>query len=349
MCALQQRADVRGGRQVLVLGTGVAGLATAVACRERGFDPVVTGTDPDAGSGSDRDRSRVLTLWRPTVTLLKGLGLGDALANGTPVRRWVQRHPDGTADETLVHEGDLASAPCVRVGRTGLERALAATVPTSRLQPDRGVREVERGRSGPVVTFADGVRERFDLVVGADGPGSRVRETVDDTGSDCGESVLATFTTGVSHRAPRLEARDTVYEHVSAQGAVTRVGPFDGGDVWRHVGATRTGHWVGPERWTGHGVALVGAAARPLSPVLTTRDSLAVEDGTTLAAVLASRPTVRAALRTYERRRHHRLRTLYGVRRAEDGTDTETLAACRREFLRTAFDGRESPRRADGD
>lgn len=348
MCALQCGADDPRDRQVLVLGTGVAGLATAVACREREFDPVVAGSAPDFGSDSDRDGDRVLTLWRPTVTLLEGLGLGDALADGTPVRRWVYRHADGTAEETLVHEGDPASAPCVRVRRTRLKRALAASVSTRRLQPDRGVRGVERGRSGPVVTFADGVRERFDLMVGADGPGSQVRDVVDDTASDGGGSVVVA-STGVSHRAPRLEARDTVYEHVSPEGAVTRVGPLDGGDVWRHVGATRTDRWVGPERWTGHGVALVGAAARPLSPVLTTRDSLAVEDATTLAAVLASRPTVRAALRTYERRRRHRLRTLYGMSRADDGTGAETLTACRRAFLRTAFGRRDESRRPDGD
>ncbi|MFC7226057.1 hypothetical protein N0B31_01475 [Salinirubellus salinus] len=342
MRALQHGTDGQTDRQVLVVGTGVAGLLTAAACRERGFDPVVT-----AGAGRDRDRNPILTLWRPTGTLLDGLGVGDALAAGTPVRRWVCRHPRGRTAETLVHEGEPQAAPCVRVRRSRVERALAATVPDSRLWRRRTIRRVERGRSGPVVTFDDGVRERFDLVVGADGPGSRVRDAVVDDAADGVDPVVPTPVVGVSERPPRLEARHTVYEHWSPAGSVTRLSHLEGSDLWRYVAPGRTDGVVGTEHWAGDGLALVGEAAHPLSPVLTTHDSLAVEDGTTLAAVLASRPTTRAALQTYERRRSHRTRGLYGGAREDTGAAGDTPVPCRQAFLRTRFDRRDPAGRPD--
>jgi 2-polyprenyl-6-methoxyphenol hydroxylase-like FAD-dependent oxidoreductase len=338
--ALQHGTDGQPDRQVLVVGTGIAGLLTAVACRERGFDPVVT-------AGADPDRNPVLTLWRPTGSLLDGLDLGDTLAAGTPVRRWVCRHPRRRTPETLVHDGEPEAAPCVRVRRSRVERALAATVPNSRLWRRRTIRRVERCRSGSVVTFEDGVRERFDLVVGADGPDSRVRDAVVDGAADGVDPVVPTPVVGVSERPARLEARHTVYEHWSPAGSVTRLSHLDGGDVWRYVASGRNGGVVGTERWTGDGLALVGEAAHPLSPVLTTQDSLAVEDGTTLAAVLASRPTTRAALQTYERRRSHRTRRLYGGVREDTGASADTAPPCRQAFLRTRFGRRDSTGRPD--
>lgn len=332
MPALQHGTDGHLDRQVLVVGTGLAGLATAAACRERGFDPVVVG-------GAAPDRSRVLTLWRPAITLVEGLGLSGAVSAGIPVQRWVRRTPCGTADEAFVHEGAPATAPCTRVRRRRVTGALADGLPGGCVRPDRTVHRVEQSRSGPVVTFADGVRERFDVVVGADGPDSRVRAAAaDPTVEDGGESSHAEPVTGSFHASPRLSARNTVYEHRTQAGAVTRLGPLAGADVWRHVGPPTVGRSLGTDWWVGPGLALVGAAASPLPPTVTTRDTLALADGATLAGVLASRPTMRAALRTYERRRRNRTERRYGDYRRSGRMSPDSIRACRTAFLREMFD-----------
>lgn len=334
MPALRHDTDGAPDRQVLVVGTGLAGLATAAACRERGFDPVVVG-------GAAPDRPRVLTLWRPAPTLLEGLGLSDALSAGVPVQRWVLRTPCGTADESFVHDGSSRSAPCTRLRRRRVTDALAGSLPDGCVRSARTVSLIERGRSGPVVTFTDGVRERFDVVVGADGRDSRVRAAAVDAPvgeSEGGESASPGPAPGSFHAPPRLSARDTVFEHRTASGAVTRVGPLDGVDVWRHVEPLAPGRSVGPDWWAGPGLALVGAAAAPLPPTTTTRDSLALADGSTLAAVLASRSTTRAALRTYGRRRRYRTERRYGDLHRDGAVTPDSVRDCRTAFLAGAFD-----------
>lgn len=341
MPALQHAPDGPPDRQVLVVGTGLAGLVTAVACRARGFDPVVV-------AGATPNHPPSVVLWRPALALLEQFGAEDALADGVPIRRWVRRRPDGTTAETFVHDAPSERTPCRCVRRDRLERTLAGMLPDDRLRSDARVQRVERSHTGPVVTFEDGVRERVDVVLGADGPTSPVRsaavadhEDGVSGGGRGGGGQGSAPTVAEVHRPPRLSTRDTVYELPSPDGSLTRLGPLPDADVWRSVrpGARSA---AAPERWTAAGLALVGTAANPLPPAVTTRDSLAVSDAATFASVLGSRATTRAALRTYERRRTHRTRDLYGEDAMAGSSVGEGRSSWRSAFLRRMFEGADT-------
>jgi 2-polyprenyl-6-methoxyphenol hydroxylase-like FAD-dependent oxidoreductase len=107
-----------------------------------------------------------------------------------------------------------------------------------------------------------------------------------------------------------------------------------GGAVDRHVRS---------ERWTAGRVALVGAAARPLSPAVALGASLTVEDAYVLADELAGPAASTEALRRYARRRRGRYRAL-GRHLPFDATDTHPpgddlhdLSARRAAVLRSVF------------
>ena len=61
------------GNQILVIGAGIAGLASAVALQRRGHDVTVIEERTDASSGAG------ISLWPNALAALDELGLGDAV------------------------------------------------------------------------------------------------------------------------------------------------------------------------------------------------------------------------------------------------------------------------------
>ena len=157
---------------MLVVGAGIAGLATARALRDVDVDVTVVerrSGAPSAGLG--------LNLPGNAVRALDVLGLAEqVLAAGVPVTRREYR----TAGDRLLFAVDESSfwsgvAPSVCV-RPGL--LLEALGTDQEVRRGVGVLRVEPGAGGPRVVLSDGTDEVYDLVVGADGVHSAVREAV---------------------------------------------------------------------------------------------------------------------------------------------------------------------------
>jgi FAD-dependent urate hydroxylase len=315
--------------RILVVGAGIAGLATAVALQRRGFMPeIVEARAAPSAEGA------AITLHGNGVRALRALGVGPALdAAGAVVPRWACHDRHGAllcrTDLTALWDG---VAPCIGITRNLLTGILlsAAEVPLRFGCRVTGLRQDDRRVH---VAFGDGSCGDYDLVVGADGIGSTVRRlAVSDVvpshtptlGWRC---VVAGRPAGVDHLVLLLGERCFVglvpvggghtYGFAGANAADAplrdRLAEFGGPvpDFLARLGGT-TPH-IAPlcsvtlDRWHDRRVVLVGDAAHAAHPHMGQGGSLAVEDALVLADELAHADTLASALDAHARRRRPRV------------------------------------------
>ncbi|MEU4235066.1 FAD-dependent monooxygenase [Nonomuraea sp. NPDC026600] len=164
---------VRRGR-ALVVGLGIAGIATALQLRQVGWEPVLVERAPARRSGG-----YFIMLFGTGLASARRLGVLEAIGDRTPrpAPFEVNRAGRRTVGMSLAN---LPGKPRV-VLRGDIERALFSALPAdveirystvpTRITQDDSAAEVtlHDTASGAIVT------ERFDLVVGADGMRSTVR------------------------------------------------------------------------------------------------------------------------------------------------------------------------------
>ncbi len=333
------------------MGGGIGGVASAVALGRAGLDVAVFEQAPEL-----REVGAGLTLWPNAMTALRCLGLDESV--------WALGRSFGVGrihdqDGRVLVEGANREALERRFGwpgtvlhRTRLLAALAAPLspPTIRLgarcvgfdQDDRGV----------TVHFADGTRERGDLLVGADGLNSAIRTGL----LGDGPPRYAGYAAYRGITSFSLEG-DVAYE---TWGRGRRFGfvPGPDGDVfWWAATTVAEGRrpppgrlkdallslfrgWFAPiekviertreesilhndiydrlpgRRCVSGRVALVGDAAHPVTPDLGQGACLAIEDAVVLALSLQGSPDPRAGLLAYQARRYRRTRFLTAQSRA---------------------------------
>ncbi len=171
--------------QTLIVGAGVGGLSLAVALREIGLDPVVIERAESLASPDG-----TVELWSDTMTMLQWLGVDDAVReNGTAVSAWSRRGADGTVGNRL----ESADGPgLVAVDYRQLRDRLRDRLPERTVRTDTAFRSLEPESDRVIVRFENGVREVFDLVVGADGSRSDVRHSLGRTAAvSCGTASAA--------------------------------------------------------------------------------------------------------------------------------------------------------------
>ena len=154
--------------KVGIVGAGIGGLAAAAAFARTGTEVVVFERPGSVPTGAG------ISLFGNGLRALDAIGVGSAVrALGPPpelpagIRRpdghWLTRtSASATTDLRVVHRGDLHAI-------------LMAAVPTVRFD---AVGEVHTSAGGAVVVLESGRRDEFDIVVGADGIGSRIRSTL---------------------------------------------------------------------------------------------------------------------------------------------------------------------------
>jgi FAD-dependent urate hydroxylase len=164
------------GLKVVIIGAGIGGLTAGIAFKQAGYDVEIyerTCELRPAGAG--------ISLWSNGVKVLNRLGLGEAIAAiGGRMDRMEYR----------THTGDLLNPislqPLVEavgqrpypVARTDLQRLLLETFGSENLHLNTPCVAVEQDASSATAFFADGSRATGDLVIGADGARSTVRQYV---------------------------------------------------------------------------------------------------------------------------------------------------------------------------
>lgn len=163
-----------GALRVAVVGAGIGGLAAAAALRQKGIEVTVheqAAAFARVGAG--------IQVSPNAVRVLRGLGL--EVRNGAfEPQLWRNRDADSGAvrfDFTLgAHAEARYGAPYLLMHRADLHAALLSLIPPGVIGLGRCLTAVEEHDDGVVLRFADGSQADADMVVGADGVHSLVRE-----------------------------------------------------------------------------------------------------------------------------------------------------------------------------
>jgi 2-polyprenyl-6-methoxyphenol hydroxylase-like FAD-dependent oxidoreductase len=158
-------------QQILVIGAGISGLATAVALQRRGHDVTVIEERTDTSSGAG------ISIWPNALAALDEIGLGDAVrgAGGRVTAgalRWRDggwlRHP---SPQRLVK---ALGEPLVVIHRSALTEVLADALAAGTVHLGLSARELVTTADGVQVTLLDSTTRAASAVIGADGTRSVV-------------------------------------------------------------------------------------------------------------------------------------------------------------------------------
>ncbi|MFF5516455.1 FAD-dependent monooxygenase [Streptomyces coeruleorubidus] len=329
------------GGSAVVVGGGIGGLAAAIGLRLIGWEVTVVERAPvlaDAGAG--------ISLHANGIRALDALGVGEAVrAAARPQYTGGTRVPDGgwlaPMDGTAL-ERELGT-PIVGIPRAVLHHLLRAALPSGCVLVGTEATSVDRTDADRVrVPLGDTVLEA-DLVVAADGVGSRLRARLfprHPGPAYSGSTVLRAIT---EHPVEL----DTDFELTWGRGAeFGHIAFADGRAEWhavlnsppgiRHTDSLaelrlRFGTWHDPipallaatrsdavlhhdihelatplPAFTAGRIALLGDAAHAMTPNLGQGACQALEDAAVLAAALATEPTVATALARYDAERRPR-------------------------------------------
>jgi 2-polyprenyl-6-methoxyphenol hydroxylase-like FAD-dependent oxidoreductase len=165
-------------RSILIIGGGFSGMAAAIELRKQGF--AVEVVEIDSGW---RSYGAGISLSGASLRAFKQLGiLEEFLRQGYAADGLELRRPDGELIATLptprIAGPDVPGGGAIM--RPVLARILAEATRASGAEVRLGCTftAIEQDDTGVDVSFTDGQRRRYDLVIGADGLYSKTRETV---------------------------------------------------------------------------------------------------------------------------------------------------------------------------
>lgn len=165
-------------RNVLVIGGGFSGMSAAIECAKLGAQVDLVEIDPGW-----RNYGAGISLGGATLRAFRQLGILDAfLREGNAADGVLIHLPDGTPIGALptprIAGADIPGGGAIL--RPVLARILAEATRASGTDVRLGCTfsTIEQDADGVDVSFTDGQRRRYDLVIGADGLYSKTREAL---------------------------------------------------------------------------------------------------------------------------------------------------------------------------
>lgn len=337
----------RSASRILIIGGGFSGMAAAIQLRRQGAEVDLVEIDPGW-----RSYGAGISLGGATLRAFRTLGILDAfLAQGSAA--------DGV-QLCLPHGPRVAELPTPRIAgpdvpgggaimRPVLARILADATRASGANVRLGCTftTIEQDAEGVEVAFTDGSRQRYDLVIGADGLYSQVREAVFPqapkprySGQAVWRAVLPRppeIDTCVMWMGPRVKpgvnpvSKTEMYLFVTEpRPSNDHVDPATFADHLRGLLADFSAPalqairaQIGPDSqivyrplegllmprpWFSGRVVLIGDTVHATTPHLASGACIGIEDALVLAEELAREVPLVAALAAFEQRRWERCR-----------------------------------------
>jgi salicylate hydroxylase len=169
--------------RVVIVGAGVGGLTLALLLRQRGIEADVLERSPGLS-----EVGAAVALSANGTRVLRHLGLDGKLA-AVSLEPVAVIHRDGRDGRVIAATKDPGwyrgrfGAPFYSVARTALQRLLADAVGAERLHLASAVETMHERADGVRVRCASGVTFDADVVVGADGVHSIIRDWVTSSGA----------------------------------------------------------------------------------------------------------------------------------------------------------------------
>ena len=324
-----------------IIGGGIGGVAAALALHRAGIS-----TSVFERASKLREVGAGMMLWPNATRTLRDLGILDAvIARSGPSTNFLVRSARGRVLMDLALGKFETPAVCMR--RCDLLSVLLAELPADRIRLGHELDELDQAGGKVRVFFKNGVREKFDAAIGADGIRSRVRTILfgDSAPIYRGYTVwrgIARYsgaairpgynseTWGAGHRFGILAtggdrytwyATANVPEHHSDPPQGRKQELLEMFERWHApipqlLDATsddailKNSAYDRPalHSW-GYGAAtLLGDAAHPCTPNLGQAGCMALEDAAVLAKCVGSEPCIETAFRRYESLRGTRTR-----------------------------------------
>ena len=336
-----------GIKKVLVIGGGFAGMTAALQLSRNGFSVDLVEIDPQW-----RSYGAGISLHGSTLRLLKQLGLIDRFLEVGYATDGVEMR--GAEDQVLV------TLPTPRVAgpelpgggaimRPALAKILSEAVRASTTNVRLGLTftDLAQDSDGVSVTFSDGSKDGYDLVIGADGLYSAVRAKVFPQAPKprfIGQSVWRAVLpkpegveTVTMWMGPNLKVgmnrvtKDTVYlfltedratnDHVAPETFVPTLRAllerFPSPIIRKIASELSSEHQIVyrpleqmllPRPWSANRVVLIGDAVHATTPHLAAGACIGIEDAMVLAEELSAGADLTSALIAFEERRYERCR-----------------------------------------
>jgi 2-polyprenyl-6-methoxyphenol hydroxylase-like FAD-dependent oxidoreductase len=319
-----------------IIGGGIGGFAAAVALQHFGIDAIVY-----ERSANLRELGAGMMLWANATRVLDELGLLDqVIAQSGPTDHFLVRKASG-ACLMRIETGDF-EVPSVCIPRVDLLAMLIRAFPPERIRLGHEFARLEQSAEKPRVYFENGAAAEHDILIGADGLRSRVREAIfglrepvyrgytiwRGIGRYKGDGMppaTSSETWGKGRRFGILNTGDGRFTWYAAVNV-----PADHRDaekgrkaelleifkgwhcpVGELIASTpaelimKNGACDHPSmrKWVKGRVALLGDSAHACTPNLGQGGGMAIEDALVLAKSLNAESSIETALRLYEKRR----------------------------------------------
>jgi 2-polyprenyl-6-methoxyphenol hydroxylase-like FAD-dependent oxidoreductase len=305
--------------RIAIIGGGIGGLTAALALRKFGYEPQVFEQAPEL-----LEVGAAIIMWPNAMRVLHQLGLSEMVSHDGGVLeegRWLNE------DGRLLNSFSLPKSdlPAIVLHRARLQEELLRALPPDSIQLGHVFESFEQRSDVIAAKFADGSSDEFDLLIGADGLHSRVREHLLNDGPPVDRGYIAWR--GVVDFTPESVTPASAIE-IYGRGQRFGIGPLGFGKVgwWASINKRPQafnndqspreqllqlfeGWWppvlelIGAtplttlirnpvfdrnpvKKWGEGSMTLIGDAAHPVTPNLGQGGCLAIEDAAILARCL---------------------------------------------------------------